>query len=101
MADARLTYCQEQGGCRGEDHSCPISRIGSKAQPGRSAGRRVVVLSKDVAESLGMTASPSSTTQLENEVSNPDQAGEVRIHHHYARLTLDEQGQLVKLAVSR
>jgi hypothetical protein len=27
--------------------------------------------------------------------------GELHVHHHYARLTLDDQNRLVKLVVSR
>ena len=101
MVDARLTFCQEQAGCGGEGHSCPTSRFGPKAQPDETPKRRIVVLSKDVAEPLSQPDSPSIQTHPGVTSMGTVQAGCIRVHHHYARLTLDEQGQLVKLAVSR
>jgi hypothetical protein len=41
-------------------------------------------------------ASPRRIVVLSKEVSSA-----VHIHHHYARLTLDDQNRLVKLVVSR
>jgi hypothetical protein len=87
MADAQLTLSHEQSGCRGEGHNCPTSRFGLKSQPDQPPDRSVVILSKHVAE--------------EPQPAQPSNAGPLRVHHHYARLTLDGQGKLVKLAVSR
>jgi hypothetical protein len=101
MEGAHLTFCHEQAGCRGEGHSCPTARFGAKGQPDDSPKRKVVVLSKEVAETLVRPDYPAGHTHAGTSSSVPDQAGSVRIHHHYARLTLDEEGQLVKLAVSR
>lgn len=101
MANARLTCSQELAGCQGEGHSCPTSRLGQKARPDRPPQRRVVVLSKDVAEPLFRSISPSSPARSGGSSMGRIEAGCIRVHHHYARLTLDEQGQLVKLAVSR
>jgi hypothetical protein len=100
MEDARLTLCQEQAGCQGKNHSCPSSRLGAKAQPADSPQRRVVVLSKDVAEPLFAQAGGGEPKPADLS-SGKVEANCIRVHHHFARLTLDEMGQLVKLAVSR
>lgn len=76
MADAQLSMCQEHSGCDGSHHLCPTAQIGAKNLPENETHRRVVVLSKQVQKSAF-------------------------IHRHYARLTLDAQGKLVKLVVSR
>jgi hypothetical protein len=76
MADANLALTQEHSTCHSEAHSCPTGQMGSKAAPSQAPDRRVVTLSKQVQKGSGL-------------------------HRHYARLTLDSQGKLVKLVVSR
>jgi hypothetical protein len=76
MADAKLALTQEHATCQGEAHSCPTAQIGSKGAPSQLPQRKVVTLSKQVQRGSGL-------------------------HQHYARLTLDSQGKLVKLVVSR
>jgi tetratricopeptide (TPR) repeat protein len=76
MADASLALTQEHSSCHSEAHSCPTAQMGSKAVPSQPPERRVVTLSKQVQKGSGL-------------------------HRHYARLTLDAQGKLVKLVVSR
>jgi hypothetical protein len=79
MSDAQLVYAQEREQCNGRDHTCPTSQLEAKQDksPGeRKVSRRLVLLSKHVTRSEG-------------------------VHPQYARLTLDEQGKLVKLVVSR
>jgi hypothetical protein len=76
MADAKLSLTQEHASCQGEAHSCPTAQIGSKGTPSQTPQRKVVTLSKQVQRGSGL-------------------------HQHYARLTLDSQGKLVKLVVSR
>jgi len=76
MADAEVVLTQEHTDCGGAGHSCPTSQLGAKARPAHPPSRQVVTLSKQVQKSAFM-------------------------HHHYARLTLDSQGKLVKLVVSR
>jgi len=83
MEDARLTMSLEHVDC-GANH--PIRHTdgprsqkrpdSASARQGFQLARKVITLSKDV----------------------PNTA---HIHHHYARLTLDAQGKLVKLVVSR
>jgi hypothetical protein len=76
MADAKLALTQEHSTCHSADHSCPTAQMGAKAVPTQTPERRVVTLSKQVQKGSGL-------------------------HQHYARLTLDSQGKLVKLVVSR
>jgi len=76
MMDAHLELSPEHAGCPGWSHSCPTAQMGSKSHPVSIPDRKVVTLSK----------------QIKNLTS---------VHRHYARLTLDSQGKLVKLVVSR
>ncbi len=79
MQGARISMSYENPTCDSGDHLCPTAQLGTKspsASRPRAANRRVVVLSKEVVRSA-------------------------HTHRHYARLTLDEQNQLVKLVVSR
>jgi hypothetical protein len=76
MTDATLKLSQEHAGCEGNGHVCPSAQLGIKAIPKKAPQRRVVVLSKHVERAAN-------------------------VHHHYARITLDKDGRLVKLAVSR
>jgi hypothetical protein len=87
MADASLTYAQESATCKAS-HDCPScqlhtedvpdleNRVIGKNQLPVAKRRRLVTLSKQVARAEG-------------------------VHTHYARLTLNEKGELVKLVVSR
>ncbi|MGE5224459.1 MAG: hypothetical protein ACM3PY_18645, partial [Omnitrophica WOR_2 bacterium] len=76
MADAQLAVTQEHASCQGNGCACPTAQMGAKARPSRPVDRKVITLSKQVQQSSS-------------------------IHRHYARLTLDSQGKLVKLVVSR
>jgi hypothetical protein len=76
MADAKLALTQEHSTCHSQAHTCPTGQIGDKTAPSLQPDRRVVTLSKQVQKGSGL-------------------------HRHYARLTLDAQGKLVKLVVSR
>jgi hypothetical protein len=76
MQGAQVTLSHEHTDCDCEGHYCPTAQFGAKARPERTPNRRVVTLSKSV---------PS----------------EKRAHPSFARLTLDQQGKVVKLAVSR
>jgi tetratricopeptide (TPR) repeat protein len=76
LADAAAQVHAQHCGCDGRDHSCPCSQLGMKAGPGDGAQTVVVTLSKHI----------------------PDGG---RKHVHFARLTLDSTGKVLKLAVSR
>ncbi len=82
MADANVQYSQTHKDCSGENHSCPTSLSNTKAGLGKITERNVVTLSKHVEKSN----SPSGATHT---------------HYHYARLTIDGSGKLIKMAVSR
>lgn len=78
MQDAAIDVHTQQATCQECDKNCPTSHLRSKnvlpAEP--PSGRRLVILSKKVA----------SSTQL---------------HTQIARMTLDPDGKLIKLVVSR
>jgi hypothetical protein len=76
MSDAEVRINREHAGCLGHGHQCPTAEMGRKARPKQAPSRQVVTLSKTVQQSAF-------------------------VHRHYARLTLDAQGKLVKLVVSR
>jgi hypothetical protein len=91
MKDARILISRTRPVCQADDHACPTQQLGgslgaktdarqpNSAAPGAdpsAAERQVVTLSKLV-------------------------PGGAHVHPLYARLTLDEKGQLVKLVVSR
>ena len=79
MSDAQLSFSQEREQCNGKEHTCPTSQLEVKQEKSprdHKVSRRLVLLSKHVTRSEG-------------------------VHPQYARLTLDDQGKLVKLVVSR
>jgi hypothetical protein len=78
FADAALRITHTHATCHGGDHQCPTAQLGKlgKNKPGATPHTTVVTLSK--------------TFRVQ-----------ARAHAHYARVTLDPQGNVVKLAVSR
>ena len=74
MHNAAIRMSEEHTECQG--HLCPNVQIGAKSHPAHAPQRRVVTLSKQI---------PNGT----------------QTHSHYARLTFDSKGRVVKLAVSR
>jgi hypothetical protein len=80
MEDAEMILSTEKGTCSGDDHQCATAQFGKKVHSENLGQRHVVTLSKkfEVPKSSGKT-----------------------VHRHYARVTFDKNGKLVKLAVSR
>jgi Flp pilus assembly protein TadD len=77
LEEASTAVHSQHCGCDGRDHNCPCSQLGVKAvQAAESPQTLVVTLSKHAP------------------------AGD-RNHVHFARLTLDSTGKVLKLAVSR
>jgi len=76
MEDANFHFSREHARCSGSGHQCPTGQLHAKAKPGRQPNRSLVTLSKHVED-------------------------DNCVHSHYARLTLDDEGRLVKLVVSR
>ena len=76
MIDADYRIRQQQHDCHGDDHACPTHQLGSKSGRQITGKRLVVTLAKSIPEGA-------------------------RKHTHYARLTLDDAGKVLKLAISR
>ena len=82
MADANVQYSRTHEDCSGKNHSCPTSLSNTKASLDKFTKRNVVTLSKHVQKSISSS-------------------GATHNHYHYARLTIDGSGKLIKMAVSR
>jgi Flp pilus assembly protein TadD len=77
MQEAVCTIHNQYLECTGGDHSCPSQHVHHKSTTHQSSsGSMVITLSKQIADGK-------------------------RHHPHFARLTLDPQGKVMKLAVSR
>ncbi len=73
---ARIHICQQQAECAGEGHRCASAELGQKIHHPEHSENVVVTISKDV-----------KMAQYN--------------HTQFARVTLDPQGKMVKLAISR
>lgn len=80
MEDADMVISTEVNRCSGKGHRCPTAELGEKVHSKQFSQRRVVTLSKSF---------------------EFPQHGTTLTHRHYARVTFDETGEMVKLAVSR
>jgi hypothetical protein len=76
MRDAQLSLSHEHAECCCDGHVCPTSQLGTKTRPEVDPGRRVVTLSKQMVRAR-------------------------HVHETFARVTLDKEGKVVKLTVSR
>ncbi|HEX7556543.1 MAG TPA: C25 family cysteine peptidase, partial [Leptolinea sp.] len=76
MNSAQIHYSRIHTECNGKNHTCPTSEIHLNSKSHARSGKMVVSISKSV-----------------------DSAN--RTHSHFARVTLDGKGKLVKLSVSR
>lgn len=77
LDDADFIISEGHLECAGENHQCPTAQLGLKMpQQNEAADRTVVTVSKQVKYSQ-------------------------KVHHHYARVTLNSKGKPIKLAVSR
>jgi len=76
MKGANLVYTHEHAGCTSHAHTCPSAQMGAKGVPAHQPDRQVVTLSKQIQQNS-------------------------HLHQQFARLTLDAEGKLVKLVVSR
>lgn len=74
LGDVHLS--RQHASCAGAGHHCPTADLGSRKKAGPEVGRLVVTMSKQV-----------SVAQ--------------HLHRHYVRITLDEGGKPVKMAISR
>ena len=76
MKGAQMVYSHEHAGCTSRAHTCPTAQMGAKGVPAQLPDRQVVTLSKQIQQNS-------------------------HSHRQFARLTLDAEGKLVKLVVSR
>jgi len=76
MRDAQLSLSHEHAECCCDGHVCPTSQLGTKVRPEMDPGRRVVTLTKQMVRAR-------------------------HVHETFARVTLDKEGKVVKLTVSR
>ncbi len=76
LSTAQMHYSRIHMECSGKDHTCPTSEIHLKSKPGARSGKMVVSISKSI-----------------NSAN--------RTHPHFARVTIDGKGKMVKLSVSR
>ncbi len=76
MTDAVCKIHNQGCYCDGKDHVCPTHQMNSKQLHGGQQGSTVITLSKSI--TVGS-----------------------RVHPHFARLTFDRNGKVMKLAVSR
>jgi hypothetical protein len=76
LNSAQMHYSRIHMECNGKNHTCPTSEIQFKSKPQARSGKMVVSISKSVTSGN-------------------------RTHSHFARVTLDGKGKMVKLTVSR
>lgn len=94
MQDAQVRLTHEHANCPGGNHTCPTSQLGRTSRAPRQPARSVVTLSKQIIHA-------KKTAPHDPESDSEAGAAARHIHWHYARLTLDQEGKIVKLAVSR
>ncbi|MCK5794406.1 MAG: hypothetical protein KAH12_06855 [Anaerolineales bacterium] len=80
MEGAEMVLSTEKKVCSGDGHDCATAHFGSKVHEETLGQRHVVTLSK--------------------KFEIPQNSGKIT-HRHYARVTFDKAGKMVKLAVSR
>jgi len=76
MEGAQLLLSYEHAECCCEGHTCPTSKLSTKFRPSVDPQRRVVTMTKNTTDAY-------------------------HVHPAYARLTFDQAGKIVKVAVSR
>lgn len=76
MTNAQCRIHTQHPGCDGDGHTCPTHQLGLKSAPGSDPHTLQVTLSKQVVDGA-------------------------QRHPHFARLTLDASGKILKLAVSK
>lgn len=88
MSDAQFVFAHERVGCKGEGHTCPTSQL--ERQTTQDEGL------KHEGKTILENGPSRSLVTLHKQVVSSDS-----VHEHYARLTVDDRGKVVKLVVSR
>ncbi len=76
MQGAQLSLSHEHADCCCDGHECPTAQLGTKSRPDVVPQRKLVTLNKEARDAYN-------------------------VHPIWARLTLDEDGEVVKMVVSR
>ena len=76
-----MQFATTHSACLGTDHTCPTAQL---ARTGKAGAK------------TGSTAGATTVVTLSKSIRSSS-----RLHPHYARLTLDANGAVVKVAVSR
>jgi hypothetical protein len=100
MVDAEIIYTYERASCAGKGHTCPTSSLGRKTTPDWLPERSVVTFAKQIIQTAGSEGQNDNGNSTEAEGNGKDRAIH-HVHRHFARLTLDGEGKVVKMAVSR
>lgn len=95
MANAQMAYSIQRKAGEGQGHSCPTSEMDKKRTDSDQTGEPVRSKSSGNAEKEDESAVRRLVT-LSKQIPNSH-----GVHAQVARLTLDENGKLVKLVVSR
>jgi hypothetical protein len=101
MSDAQVLYAPERDNCNGDGHSCPTSQLNDGLEDAASLPDSAPVLAKGGAAKGGPERgqrSPRGRSLVTLSKQHKQPGG---VHTEVARLTLDEDGKLVKLVVSR
>jgi hypothetical protein len=97
MEGAQVALRHEHVDCIMDGHECPTGQLQLK-----TAGKKVSPTLASVKSSPEIPSQPKDTDpQRRIVILSKEVSGETHVHHHYARITLDEQNRLVKLVVSR
>jgi tetratricopeptide (TPR) repeat protein len=96
MSDANVCITQERFQCQGEGHDCPTSQLGNVVRKEPCKERKVITLSKSVAAN-------GKNAKFERPLSDESIATTrgLHIHRHYVRITLDDNGNILKMVMSR
>ena len=82
ILDHNMTIAAAHLNYQGNEHICPSSNISSKFRPQISVKRKVLTISKRI-------------SQTNNDSKPPT------VHHQYLKVTLNAEGKITKLAISR
>jgi tetratricopeptide (TPR) repeat protein len=83
MSDAHMQFAQTHTACLGTDHTCPTAQL-ARSDPAKAGAKNANPATATTVVTLSKSIRSSS-----------------RLHPHYARLTLDASGAVIKVAVSR
>jgi len=97
MEGAQVAWRHEHTDCIMNGHECPTGQLQLK-----SVGKSASVMIGSEQSSPTVPVNPrDADPQRRIVILSKEVSGETHVHHHYARITLDEQNRLVKLVVSR